>query len=109
VDWSVLRFGRGVNLRPGAVHLYASDVHKLLSDSPGITTVVGKGVIDCQPAQCTFNPSDAPCVLGDRASTTSTTVTAAASGGATLTLTSQPPSGLCGGYGQATVVTYTRF
>jgi hypothetical protein len=80
----------------------------LVPDGAGNYAVVGKGITECQPAQCVFNANDAPCALGDRASSASVSATALKSDGAALTLSSQPPSGLCGGYGQATITTYTK-
>jgi hypothetical protein len=72
----------------------------------GSYAVVDQGITDCQPAQCAFNASDAPCKLGDRASEASTSSLDVKDG--TLTVTSPPPSGLCGGYGVATIISYTK-
>jgi hypothetical protein len=80
----------------------------LQPDSPGMYIAVGKGVTDCQPAQCTFNAKDTPCALGDRASSTTASIAAFQADGSSFTLTSRPPGGLCGGYGQLTVITYAK-
>ena len=82
----------------------------LIPDGTGASTVVSKGSTDCQPAKCAFNSSDIPCRIGDRASATSTTTstTGLTTDGTTLTVTSQPPEGLCGGFGQATTALYTK-
>jgi hypothetical protein len=80
----------------------------LQPDSPGRYLAMGKGVTDCQPAQCTFNAMDAPCAVGDRAGTTTASIADFRSDGSTFTLSSRPPAGLCGGYGQRTTITYAK-
>ncbi len=70
------------------------------------TEVSSVGITSCEPAMCTFNANDAPCVLGDRAGpSTSTTATVQ---GDTLVVTSEPPAGLCNMFGLTTIITYAR-
>jgi hypothetical protein len=78
----------------------------LVPDAAGTFSVVSQGITDCQPVQCVFNASDQPCALGDRAGEASTT--SLKLDGDTLTMTSQPPSGMCGGSGAATIISYVR-
>lgn len=80
----------------------------LIPDATGTHAVVSKGITDCQPAQCKFNTSDIPCRVGDRASVGTTSTSALTADGATLTVTTQPPDGLCGSFGQPTVALYTK-
>ena len=70
------------------------------------TLVPAGGITSCQPAACTFNASDAPCAIGDRADPS--TLTSMNLDGGNLVVTSQPPAGLCGSYGVATIVTYQK-
>jgi hypothetical protein len=81
----------------------------LIPDATGTHAVVSKGITDCQPAQCKFNSSDISCRVGDRASGATTSTTALKADGATLTVTTQPPDGLCGSFGQPTIALYTKF
>ena len=78
----------------------------LLPDAGGTFSVVSRGITNCQPAQCVFNANDGPCILGDRASQTS--LTSIKLDGGNLVMTSQPPAGVCGGYGVATILTYGK-
>ncbi|HJX53664.1 MAG TPA: hypothetical protein VJ801_12935 [Polyangia bacterium] len=51
------------------------------------------GITVCNPSGCQFDPNDAPCVVGDRAGTsTETTVIS----GSTMTMTSSGAQSLCG-------------
>jgi hypothetical protein len=51
------------------------------------------GITVCNPSGCKFDPSDAACVVGDRAGTsTETTVIS----GSTMTVTNSDAQGLCG-------------
>ena len=78
----------------------------LLPDAGRTLSVVSRGFTNCQPAQCVFNANDGQCNLGDRASQTS--LTSIKSDGGNLVMTSQPPAGVCGGYGVATILTYGK-
>lgn len=78
----------------------------LLPDAGGTFSVVSRGITNCQPAPCVFNANDGPCILGDRASQTS--LTSIKLDGGNLVMTSQPPAGVCGGYGVATILTYGK-
>ncbi len=78
----------------------------LLPDAGGTFSVVSRGITNCQPAQCVFNANDGPCIVGDRASQTS--LTSMKLDGGNLVMTSQPPAGVCGGYGVATILTYAK-
>jgi hypothetical protein len=63
------------------------------------------GITVCNPSGCKFDPSDAPCVVGDRAGTsTETTVIS----GSTMTITSSDAQGLCGSFGQSTTQVWTK-
>ena len=79
---------------------------ELLPDAGGTFSVVSRGITNCQPDQCVFNANDGPCILGDRASQTS--LTSIKLDGGDLVMTSQPPAGVCGGYGVATILTYGK-
>jgi hypothetical protein len=76
----------------------------LLPDVGGTFSVVSRGITNCQPAQCVFNANDGPCIVGDRASQTS--LASIKLDGGNLVMTSQPPAGVCGGYGVATILSY---
>jgi hypothetical protein len=78
----------------------------LVPNAVGGHTVIGKGITGCQPAQCVFNPNDAPCALGDGAGETIADSLIWNEG--LLIVTTQPPSGLCGSYGTVTTIRYTR-
>lgn len=78
----------------------------LLPDIGGTFSAVSRGITNCEPAQCAFNANDAPCIVGDQASQTSLTSIKLAGGN--LVMTSQPPAGVCSGYGVATILTYGK-
>jgi hypothetical protein len=79
---------------------------RLLPDVGVTFAVVSRGITNCQPAQCVFNANDGPCILADRGSETS--LTSIQLDGDNLVMTSQPPAGVCGGYGVATILTYAK-
>lgn len=72
----------------------------------GTFSIASRGITSCQPAQCVFNAGDAPCIVGDGASASA--LTSINLDGGNLVVTSQPPAGLCGGYGIATILTYVK-
>ena len=78
----------------------------LLPGADGAFSIASRGITSCQPTQCVFNASDAPCILGDRAGASTQTSMNLDSGN--LVVTSQPPAGLCGGHGIATILTYVK-
>jgi hypothetical protein len=78
----------------------------LLPGASGTFSMTSRGITSCQPAQCVFNAGDAPCIVGDRAG--ASTLTSMNLDGGNLVVTSQPPAGLCGGYGIATILTYVK-
>lgn len=78
----------------------------LVADEEGTYVLVPQGITDCQPAGCRFNASDLACALGDRANETGMTSFDLSYG--VLTMTTQPPAGLCGSYGAATGIAFTK-
>jgi len=78
----------------------------LLPGAGGTFSIASRGITSCQPAQCVFNAGDAPCIVGDRAGASA--LTSMNLDGGNLVVTSQPPAGLCGGYGIATILTYVK-
>ena len=68
-------------------------------------TDIATGITICNPSGCAFAPNDAPCVVGDRAGTsTQTTVIS----GSTMTTTRNDDLTICGAAGQPYVTVWTK-
>jgi hypothetical protein len=67
-----------------------------------VTAATSEGITSCDPASCKFNGSDAPCVVGDRASTGAATGESASivKSGTKLLITVKKPGDICSGMDQ---------
>jgi hypothetical protein len=66
-------------------------------------SVDASGIFTCEPAACVFNPSDAPCTIGDRADQGPLTSVRVLPG---IIVTSEPPAGACQSAGVPTVMNF---
>ena len=77
-----------------------------IDGSGQLTQTDALGITSCEPAGCSFNANDAPCMIGDRAGGPG--LTSAELDDATIVVTNRPPSGLCQRFGLDTITSYAR-